>query len=161
MPHQTRTEPAQMAKTQKTFYLDDNLAGLIDEYQAATGVPFTRVITSAILSYLFDGLQNPDPLAPVGPDPTWMTVAWRLERGDVTLDELPEWIVTKFIEDAEEAAAIDKGNHGKPNKELVAQIAKAKSMLAMIQHHLKSMGGDKRKLILAMLRSQRFLAHGA
>lgn len=68
-----------MAKTQKSFYLDDDLGRLLDGHLKATGASFTRTMTAALLSYL---LSDPE-----GADPYWMEMAVELETGERKIAE--------------------------------------------------------------------------
>jgi len=70
-----------MAKTQKTLLLNDQLLRLADAQGKRTGASFTRIVTAAMLQYLF---THPD-----GPEQLWMEHAVALELGEITVGDLP------------------------------------------------------------------------
>ncbi|MBU0718922.1 MAG: hypothetical protein KJ749_11790 [Planctomycetes bacterium] len=79
-----------MAKVQKTFYVNDSLARFLDAHQASTGVSFTRIMNAALIQYFF--------LDPDSPDPEWMERAIALERGEITIGDLPERLMKEAME---------------------------------------------------------------
>ena len=79
-----------MAKTQKTFLLNSELLELVDKVSERTGANFTRIVTAALLQYIFDPALHPEERVPDGPIAAeWMTFAVRLERGDISLADIP------------------------------------------------------------------------
>jgi len=69
--NQPGTEAPNVAKTQKTFYLDDDLIRLLNAHAKRTGASFTRQVTAAVIQYLFSD--------PNGPLPRWMELAVELD----------------------------------------------------------------------------------
>ena len=88
----TGTEAEALSKTQKTFYLDDDLISLLDLLQKRTGASFTRQVTAAVLQYLFE--------RPEGPDPSWMELAVGLDDGNLSIDDV--------LQDRESAASAEE-----------------------------------------------------
>ncbi len=100
---ETATGARTMGKTQKNALLDDGLCDVIDYLQKLTGATFPRIVTAAILKYLFEVFHIPaatDSTSP--PDPTWMRLAVDIERGDFTLGEVPGHLSERAIERADE-----------------------------------------------------------
>jgi len=79
-----------MSKSQKTFLLNSQLLELVGKVSERTGANFTRIVTAALLQYIFDPALHPEEGVPDGPIAAeWMTFAVRLERGDITLGSIP------------------------------------------------------------------------
>ncbi len=80
--NQTSTErSASMAKVSKSLMLNEDLSRLLDAQAKATGANFTRLVTAAIIQYLF---TKPD-----GPEPHWMKMAVEIESGEYGVGDLP------------------------------------------------------------------------
>ena|GEM_PF-7086972 len=75
------TEVEIVAKTQRSFYLNDDLSRLLEAHSKATGASFTRMMTAAVLKYLFTH--------PSGPGSEWMEHAVSLELGEITVGDMP------------------------------------------------------------------------
>jgi len=71
-------EATSLSKTQKTFYLDDDLIRLLNAHARRTGASFTRQVTAAVIQYLFSD--------PAGPRPRWMSLAVELDEGHIAVD---------------------------------------------------------------------------
>ena len=84
-PHVTplRTELTGMAKSQKTFYLNDDLTRLLDHISKRSGASFTRLVTAALLSYVFE--------TPEGPADLWMQYAVSLDLGELSVGDIPKY----------------------------------------------------------------------
>lgn len=76
----TDMEAPAVAKSQKTFYLEDHVARLLDAYQRRTGATFTRAVTAALLQFLLS--------EPSGPDQEWMEFAVDLEDGLSSIEDI-------------------------------------------------------------------------
>jgi hypothetical protein len=84
------TERNAMPKIQKNFLIPEELAALTDRISELTGANFTKIATAALLQYIFDPALDPDERVPDRPiAPEWMTFAVRLDRGDITLADIP------------------------------------------------------------------------
>ncbi|MEK6674657.1 MAG: hypothetical protein AABZ47_03270 [Planctomycetota bacterium] len=70
-----------MAKKQRSLLLDDRLSQLIDAMQLGSGATFTRIVSAALLQFIFD--DSP------GSDARWIRFAVQLERGDITITDIP------------------------------------------------------------------------
>ena len=85
------TDGAVMPKVQKTFLIPEELAIVIDKVIELSGANFTKIATAALLQYIFDAGRHPEDggrfVGPVAPE--WMSFAIRLERGDITLGNIP------------------------------------------------------------------------
>lgn len=66
-----------MAKVQKTFYLNTELHALMEAYQEATGVSFTKILHAGIVQYLLGDFPRVDPLT--------MKLVDGLEKGTLSL----------------------------------------------------------------------------
>lgn len=86
-------EPSAMAKTQKTFYLNDDLGKLVAVIEQRSGASFTRIVTAALICYLFEGFKDSEPASPDSPNTDWMSLAMDLERGKVTVDNIPSTVL--------------------------------------------------------------------
>lgn len=76
------TESSKMAKIQKSLMVNEDLIRLIEAHQRRTGASFTRVMTAAVMQYLFT--------QPEGPDALWMEHAVELELDEITVGDMPE-----------------------------------------------------------------------
>ena len=88
----TETQP--VAKTQKTFYLNDDLAQVVDTVATSTGASFTKIVTAALIENLLGG-GGP-------PSPRWMRLATALERGDMTIADVLLQIHVHKVADAQD-----------------------------------------------------------
>ena len=85
-----QTERCHVAKKQKTFYLNEELDQVVDAVAQTTGGNFTKIVTAALIQYLFGDLDQPDPC--------WMRLAVALERKDLTLPDILVDIARGVIE---------------------------------------------------------------
>jgi len=84
------SEARQMAKVQKNFLIPEELAAIIDRISELSGANFTKIATAALLQYIFDPALHPEERVPDGPIASqWMTFAVRLDRGDISLADIP------------------------------------------------------------------------
>lgn len=94
----TVAEGTEMAKVQKNFLIDEDLAKLLDKVIECTGSNFTKVATAALLEFLFRGYANPEEGASApSPDVWWFRMAIQLERGDLRVGDLPTAILEDLI----------------------------------------------------------------
>ncbi len=108
-------EDVKMAKVQKTFLIDEQLAQLVDKVLELSGMNFTKFATAALLQALFYRCTEPEIGPIVGPDPMWTSLASRLERGTITIGGIPEellkdavYLVKSNLEDPEHHRDGDK-----------------------------------------------------
>ncbi len=87
-----------VAKKQKNALLDEGVCELVDILQKLSGATFPRIVTAALMQYIFDGLQDADPDNLPGPDPLWMNIAVRIERGELSVDDVPSALLDAAIE---------------------------------------------------------------
>jgi len=78
------TEARQMAKTQKTIMVPDELYRLFAMQEKRTGVTFARQAVAAFCSYFFSSRN--------GPDPVWLEAIVALETAELTIPELPAYV---------------------------------------------------------------------
>jgi len=78
-------------KKQKTVLLHDDLCGLLEAHEGFIGANFTRIITAAVLQYIFSDLIS-------GPHTEWMSFAVALDRGDLAVADIPAHRLRKAIE---------------------------------------------------------------
>lgn len=88
---------ATMAKVQKTFLIPEELAKIIDKVLSDSGMNFTKFATAALLQLLFDRCASPEETVPFGPDATWINLASRLERGALTVGQIPAELMKNAI----------------------------------------------------------------
>jgi hypothetical protein len=77
-------------KKQKTVLLHDDLCDLLDAHEGFIGANFTRIITAAVLQYIFM-----DPLH--GPETRWVSVAVALDRGNLAVADIPNAIYEELL----------------------------------------------------------------
>lgn len=109
------TECCTVPKVQKNFLIDEDLAQLVEKFLELSGMNFTRFATAALLQTLFDGCKSPDIGPVVGQDPMWTAFASRLERGKLSVGDIPEslmkdsvYLVKSILEDPEHHRDGDK-----------------------------------------------------
>lgn len=97
----TALETPAVAKQQVNAMMDEGLVRLLRELQSTAGPTMTRLVTAAVLQYLF--------FSPSGPDDRWMRAALALEEGKVSAGQVPIWLADKDREElgAEVDAAVD------------------------------------------------------
>ena len=71
-----------MAKKQRTIQLPDDVFKLADAIETRTGARFNRQVLAAMLQYFFTN--------PHGPDPLWMEWAVAIERGELSIGDMPD-----------------------------------------------------------------------
>ncbi len=71
-----------MAKQQRTTHLPGELFRLTEAFEARSGAKFNRQVLAALLQYFFTH--------PEGPDPQWMHWAVAIERGELTVGDMPK-----------------------------------------------------------------------
>ncbi len=101
-------ENATMAKTQKTFYLNDDLGKLVTILEQKSGASFTRIVSAALVRYLFEGFDEPSPHATLGPQSLWMRIAVMMERGDMAAEDIPETLLARMVDSAEQLKLPDE-----------------------------------------------------
>lgn len=95
-----RTEGGMGRKQPKNITLDQDVVDVVAALQSATGATMTRIVTAALLQYLFDP----------GPQPLWMQLTLSLERGELELPDVPLAVWCETLKRAEYAA------HGLPDE---------------------------------------------
>ena len=145
-----------MATVSKSFMLNHGLSEVLDAYSASTGVSFTKIVTAALLNYLFNKLDEPEHMQRYGPDSTWMEVAWRLDRGDVSIDQVPMKIVDDLIGATEREIERDDGENVLHRKSLEEDLAEARKLRSMIRGQSEYVG-DERKFLLGLIQNQLYL----
>ena len=76
-----RTTGATMAKKQRTIQLPEEIFAITDVIEEKAGTKFNRLILAAMLQYLFSDVN--------GPATGWMELAVRLEKGAISLRDVP------------------------------------------------------------------------
>jgi len=90
-----------MAKTQKTFLLNPQLLELVDKVAERSGANFTKIVTAALLQYFFDYCAHPEDAGPiVCPANEWMGRASRLDRGAITVADIPNEVLKEAVDSA-------------------------------------------------------------
>jgi len=70
-----------MSKIQKALMLNEDIVRLLDAHQNSTGVSFTRIMTAAVLAYLYKDMN--------GPDVYWLRLATAVDRGQLPVADIP------------------------------------------------------------------------
>lgn len=135
-----------MAKVQKNFMIDPELAQLIDKVLELSGMTFTRFATGAILEHMFSNLLERSEIGlHIGPDAYWTRLATRLERGDVKVGQIPDELLRDAVAYAEAFTASRTKGGGYP-PEIVAffkkQLPKREQTLEFWRQYVKDSKGD-------------------
>lgn len=94
---------ARSKKSQKNFWLDNDLLEWLDDHISLTGASATRIISAALLDYFFEHADGPDPL--------WMQQVVALEKGEADIHDIPKSFVRSKLEDAERRLAFAESNN--------------------------------------------------
>ena len=136
------TEPQTMGKTQKTLFINDEVAQLVQACADKTGTSFTKIIHAAILQFFFDSTQ--------GVDMAWVTAAVSLEKGKVPLADVPIQVFEDYARDLDHKLALrkEKGSVGdRWDNWAQRQIDAAKSDAAVWRTSITLYGGGLEGLI--------------
>ena len=106
------SEARQVAKVQKNFLIPEELAAIIDRIIERSGSNFTKIATAALLQYIFDFCEHPEDAGPiVCPANQWMSRASRLDRGAITVADIPREVLKEAVESAKYMLDMDaRGN---------------------------------------------------
>ncbi len=147
------SEQAQMAKSQKSFYLGDDLAGVLDAHMKRTGATLTRVVTASLLQYLLRTFANPEVDQPHGPESTWMNAAVLLERGEVSVADMPGQLLRESVQGRERWIKALM-NEDQPDEEQIAALRKELKGVKRVEKvwlaHVEEFGGQTEALIDAI-----------
>ncbi len=105
-----------LTKVQKNAQLDSDLCDVLEDLQVCTGATHSRIVTAALLKFMFDPLHPPTDLTGYTDDRIWMRIAVEIERGDFTIYEVPGRVLARSLELSEIAIA-ELDRLGKPTKE--------------------------------------------
>lgn len=97
-------ERSGMSKVSKSLMLNEDLAKLLDDYQTAMGISFTRILTAAIVDFLFEHTS--------GPNPQWISVAAAMDRGKMAVSDAWKIAVDEAIHNAR--VAVSHADHRFP-----------------------------------------------
>ena len=128
------TDGTAMAKVQKTFLIDEDLAHLIDKVLELSGMNFTKFATAALLHDLFDRCAHPDIGPIIGPDAMWISLASRLERGTLKVGSIPTELMKNAIYMVK--ANLDDPDHHRDGDK-PGWIAIQKRLLRDYENHMK------------------------
>lgn len=87
-----------MPKIQKSFMVQEDLYRLIEAVESRSGANFTRIVTAALLSYLFRAFEEPEQGMSRGPDPLWLQMVVGVDRGDVEIGDIPLSLLDRWID---------------------------------------------------------------
>lgn len=96
-----------MAKVQKTLMVPEDLYRLTQAIEEKRGTSFAHIVVTALLFYLFSRYRDEENGLRGGAHPDWMRAAVMLERGDLTVPDIPEALINDTIEMAEKLIAAD------------------------------------------------------
>ena len=95
----------QMSRVQKSMMVPDDLYRLIQTIEEKSGATFTRILTAALIAYLFEDMKNAglhDDLGTTpGPDHVWVRLAVLIERGDLEVADIPIALLDRTSETCE------------------------------------------------------------
>lgn len=128
------TDGTAMAKVQKTFLIDEDLAHLIGKVLELSGMNFTKFATAALLHALFDRCAHPDIGPIIGPDAMWISLASRLERGTLKVGSIPTELMKNAIYMVK--ANLDDPDHHRDGDK-PGWIAIQKRLLRDYENHMK------------------------
>ena len=141
-----------MAKVQKSFFLHEDLDKLVQLIEERSGASFTRTVTAALIRYIFDGANDPQPAAMFGPDPVWMQIAVALERGRLAVDDIPDEMHNLAIKSVEELLKCQpSGTDDVYLEDLRSRLSARRQGKAEFQSKVESLGG-KREAIVDILK---------
>jgi hypothetical protein len=136
--------------------VSEDLCRLVQLLEEKSGASFTRIMTASLLSYLFDAFKNPAKGKGKAPDPDWMRWAILVERGEVTIGDLPLAMLDNFIETAE-LLTRSKDADGKPSlgtkdfiENLTSQLKDVKTIRRGWQNRIEDFGGTMEALIQSL-----------
>ncbi|MGB3086354.1 MAG: hypothetical protein WBC53_01275 [Phycisphaerae bacterium] len=109
-----------------------------------------KAVTAALIGYLFNGLEEPHPDTPIGPDPLWMKIASRLERGAITVEDLPFELIDQSISLATHLLNRQRADGDTINEDLDKQVKSAECVRSMFENTIAKFGG-KRQAIVHMI----------
>jgi len=102
-----------MPKKQKNVLLDEQLCDLLEDLQSAQGATYPRILTAAILNYLFNNCASDEScVGPVSIDPGWMGLALSIERGEISALDIPMHIMDSVIVSRERYLKVIEGEDG-------------------------------------------------
>lgn len=81
-----------MSKVQKNCFLAECVAALIDKHEEETGASFPRLVVASLLCYTFERASARDNTRPAGHNHNWIKYASRIQRGDMTIDDVAKEI---------------------------------------------------------------------
>lgn len=140
-------ETADMAKTQKTLFLQDELCQLIQAFADSTGTNFTKVVTAAVLEHFF--------WSPQGPQPMWMRLAAGLDKEKWHLHEIPSAYYDMHLRyDRARLARCGPGDEG-PARLYKERIHDAECRKATWEGDIKDGGGELKGVIDAAAQNYR------
>ena len=97
------TEGAHMGKKQKNAFLDEGLLKVLDHIEKLSGASFSRTVTASLLEYVFGSLIPGDPDPHPDSMHMWMRLAVEVEKGEISIEDIPLTILDAGIVDAEQA----------------------------------------------------------
>lgn len=102
-----------MAKRQKNAFLDEDLCRAVERVQQTTGVAFPRLATAALLKYLLGALE-PINLRNIRLPNYWMVLAGKIEDGELSIENAPDWLMETGLQVLYEAITFLKECEKKP-----------------------------------------------
>jgi len=87
-----------MGKKQKNALLDDGVCSLVEYMQRISGATFPRLVTASLLKYIFGPLQPPESDGEPSDRHLWMTLAVRVEEGELDVYAIPEFLLERALE---------------------------------------------------------------
>ncbi len=153
MESRTNQGGATVAKVQKTIMVHEDLYRVIEAIEAKSGASFPRIVTAALLQHVLQTFANPEVDQPHGPESTWMNAAVLLERGEVSVADLPGQLLRESVQGRERwINALT--NEDQPNEELIATLRKELKGVKRVEKvwlaHVEEFGGQTEALIDAI-----------
>jgi len=145
-------------KKQINVTVDEDLYNLVHKFEEVTGMTSTRFVTACILKFLFDGFRNVGlPSHGPAPDFSWVNFAMGLERGQLTVGDVPEAVLKSLV--AQDERALRWYNDDSDTPERAAEAEQIKKGIKLTEHWLLSWGMDIREFGGKMGAINNFLEH--
>lgn len=113
----TAQAPATMAKKQKTIQLPEDAFRLADAYESGSGARFNRQVLAALFQFYFS--------PPVDSDNHWMRLAVAVEKGTLSVSDVPEEVSKHAIRIARARLGLDMPDRKEGDAERALRLNRA------------------------------------
>jgi len=140
-----------MGKVQKSLMLPEELHRIVQTLEDKQGASFTRIMTAALLQYLFHRYIQEESSPGGGPEQGWMKLAIFVERGTYTVREIPEFLITNNIVSAEAMVSFHEKDSAEAKAERQRQRVKTFKEMKRSWDNAVEQCGDKIEAIIGFL----------